>query len=313
MAGFVWFHGVYVMMPDEYSMPLRPSRIDARSAGRDGQRTARGEASQPAPRRQSSYRSWILRTGVLAVLVFVGVVCVGLLDANSVKTRVLLGVASAYPHSAQAYSFLKRHYTTPAKSADTVVACEQLAVLKPKDSGTQVLLGNAYVDVGRFQEAIACYRKALALEADCFDAHLGLGRAHFGRGRYSDAIDSYERALRIRPGSADAHLSLGIALSSSGRYDEAMQAFRKAKELDPQVTETQVLTGRAYMQAGLYSQAIECLKDAVRTDQRHAQAYYNLGRAYLRVGDTGLALEQHNILQSLNPRLADQLLSMIQN
>ena len=92
-----------------------------------------------------------------------------------------------------------------------------------------------------------------------------------------------------------------------------MQAFRRAKELDPQITETQVLTGRAYLQAGLYSQAIECLKDAVRTDQQHAQAYYNLGRAYLRVGDRGLAMEQQEILQSLNPHLANQLLMLIQN
>jgi tetratricopeptide (TPR) repeat protein len=71
------------------------------------------------------------------------------------------------------------------------------------------------------------------------------------------------------------------------------------------------MTGKAYLQAGMYAQAIESFKDAVQTDQEHAQAYFNLGRAYLRVGDKALALEQQRVLQNLDPRLAGQLLNMI--
>ena len=252
------------------------------------------------------------RIGILVLLVFIGVVCIGLLDSNRIKTRFLVGVANTYPDSTRAYSFLKRHYSTPAQSANTVAACEGLVKLKPEDSGAHVLLGNAYIDAGRLQEATASFREAISLDPNCFDAHLGMGRAHFERGAYSEAIDSYQRALRIRPGSADAQLSLGIALSSSGRYDEAMQAFKRAKELDPQVTETQVLTGRAYCGPGCTRRPSSASKTPCRSMRRHAQAYYNLGRAYLRVGDRDLALEQQRILQEINPRLADQLLSQIQ-
>jgi tetratricopeptide (TPR) repeat protein len=60
------------------------------------------------------------------------------------------------------------------------------------------------------------------------------------------------------------------------------------------------------------AQAIECLKGAVQIDDGHAQAYYNLGKAYLQVGDKDLALEQHRILQGLNPVMAGQLYSLIQ-
>jgi tetratricopeptide (TPR) repeat protein len=62
----------------------------------------------------------------------------------------------------------------------------------------------------------------------------------------------------------------------------------------------------------MYAQAIKCFEDAVRTDNAHAQAYFNLGRAYLRVGDSALAMEQHRILLNLDPRLADQLLRLIE-
>ena len=274
------------MIPSEYPASQgRSQRNNEQVADRGRRGAARG------------YQPWVSRIGILVLLVFIGVICIGLLDSNRIKTRFLVGVANTYPDSARAYSFLKRHYSTPSQSANTVAACEGLVKLKPEDSGAHVLLGNAYIDAGRLQEATASFKEAIALDPNCFDAHLGMGRTHFERGAYSDAVDSYQRALRIRPGSADAQLSLGIALSSSGRYDEAMQAFKRAKELDPQVTETQVLTGRAYLRAGMYTQAIECLKDVVQIDQRHAQAYYNLGRAYLRVGDRDLALEQQHILR----------------
>ena len=287
------------MVRDEHSLSQRRSRRNDEHGGRADHHIA------------GRYEPWVLRVGILTVLVFVGIICVGLLGSNRIRTHVLVGVANTYPDSARAYSFLKKHYSTPAQAANTVAACENLVKLKPEDSGAHVLLGNAYADVGRLQEATASYREAISRDPNCFDAHLGLGRAIPSEG----AITRPSTRTRERCESAPARrmrISLGIALSGSKRYDEAMQAFKRAKELDPQVTETQVLTGRAYLQAGMCAQAIECFKDVVQIDQEHAQAYYNLGRAYLRVGDKGLALEQHRILENLNPRLAEQLMSLIQ-
>jgi tetratricopeptide (TPR) repeat protein len=295
---------VHTMITDDYSPPRRQSQHDTR---RDTQCVER-----KSPHKVRPYWYRLMQAGIVAVLVFIGVVCVGLLDSGGIKARFLASVANTYSDSTRAHSLLKKHYTTADQSAKTVAACEGLVKLKPTDPGAQVLLGDAYADVGRVQEAISCFCEAISLDPNCFDAHLGLGGAYFDRGRYSDAVDSYERALRIRPASADAHLALGIALSNSGRYDEAMQAFKRAKELDPHVSEAQVLTGRAYLRAGMCAQAIECLKGAVEIDEGHAQAYYNLGRAYLQVGDKELALEQQRILEGLNPHLAGQLYSLIQ-
>lgn len=291
---------VRAMVPDEYSLPRQRLYNDAECV----ENTGRCQAGKYGPR--------MMQAGILAILVFIGVICAGLLDSSGLKARLLVGVANTYSDNARVYTFLKKHYSTPGQSARTVAACESLVKLKPTDPVVQALLGGAYVDVGRIQDAIVCFREAISLDPNCFDAHLGLGRAHLERGHYGEAVDSCERALQIQPRSADALLSLGIALSSSGRYDEAMQAFKRAKELDPHIVEPQVLTGRAYLRAGMCEQAIECFKGAVQADAKHAQAYYNLGRAYLQVGDKDLALEQCRTLQQLNPYLADRLHSLVE-
>ncbi|OHB64566.1 MAG: hypothetical protein A2Y76_11095 [Planctomycetes bacterium RBG_13_60_9] len=287
------------MIRDEFSVPQQRSRHDTDKFKREV-RSMRGKG-----------RSWMLWLCVPVLLVLAGVVGMAIIDSSGIKARVLADVAGYGSESAGATSFVKGHSGASARSGFSVAACEKLVRLKPTDPSAHVLLGNAYADMGRTQEAVACYKEALTLDPDCFEAHLGMGKAHFACGAYPEAVASCQRALQLRPGSADAHLSLGLALSNAGKYDEAMQAFQRAKELDPAIVETQVLTGKAYLQAGMCAQAIECFKDAVQTDQQHAQAYFNLGRAYLRVGEKGLAIEQERILQDLDPRLASQLSQLI--
>jgi tetratricopeptide (TPR) repeat protein len=289
------------MIPDEFSMP------QARPPVRRG----KSELRHVGGLLRKRYRPWVLRCGILVLLVVLGFVCRGVIEASGIKARVLAGIAGACSENTGASSLLKEHRGASAKSRSSVAICEELVRLKPADMDGRVLLGNAYAEVGRAQESVASYQEALALDPNCFGAHLGMGKAYFDRGLYADAVASYRRALKIRPGSADAHLSLGLVLSNAGKYEEAMQAFQKAKDLDPAIVETQILTGKTYLQVGMCAQAIECFKDAVQTDHGHAQAYFNLGRAYLRVGDKGLALEQQHILQDLDPGLANQLLALI--
>ena len=287
------------MIPDEFSMPKRPGS----GPGVDLRREIRSLVGQA--------RRWLLGLGGAVLLLVLGFLCMKLIDASGIKAKVLADMAGACSQNAGGSSLLTKPRGDSAVSRSSVAVCEKLVRLKPGEASAHVMLGNAYTEVGRIQEATTCYREALSLDPNCFDAYLGMGKVHFDQGAYSDAVASYQKALKIQPRSATGHLSLGLALSNAGQYEEAMQAFQKAKELDPGVVETQVMTGQAYLQAGMYAQAIETFKDAVRTDQEHAQAYFNLGRAYLRVGDRGLALDQQRALQNLNPRLADQLLDLI--
>ncbi len=300
------------MIREEFSMPQPAVPEDAKRAILGlGPKTKQGGSSPRGRTLADRGRAWLMPALLLVLLIIAGLLGVRMIDASGLKAKALADIAGVRSHESGSSSLLKTRSGNSAASRNSVAVYQKMVKLNPTDAGAHVKLGNAYAQMERTQDAMVSYQEALALDPNNFDAHLGMSKAYLDQGSYDQAIVSCRKALKIRPRAADAHLSLGLALSSAGKYDEAMQAFQKAKELDPGVVEDQVVTGQAYFKAGMYAQAIESFKDAVQTDQEHAQAYFNLGRAYLSVGDKALALEQQRVLQNLDPRLANQLLDMI--
>jgi Flp pilus assembly protein TadD len=56
-------------------------------------------------------------------------------------------------------------------------------------------------------------------------------------GKYDEAIQAFDKALELDPQNAEAWSEKGYALGELGKYDEAIQALDKAIELDPQNAE----------------------------------------------------------------------------
>ncbi len=82
-------------------------------------------------------------------------------------------------------------------------------------------------------EAMAAYRRALALEPDHADAHVNLGRLLHEAGDAAAAEPHYAAALASRPEDATAAFNLGVALEDMGRLPEALLAYQKAVRIDP--------------------------------------------------------------------------------
>jgi tetratricopeptide (TPR) repeat protein len=61
----------------------------------------------------------------------------------------------------------------------------------------------------------------------------------------------------------------------------------------------------------MYEEAIEAWKQVIRIDTDNAAAHVNLGNAYVCLNDKGSALEQHKILKSIDPELANYLFNSI--
>ena len=94
-------------------------------------------------------------------------------------------------------------------------------------------LGNALRDRGQLYEAVAAYRKAIALHPTSAVLQNNLGSALQSSGKPNEAIDAYRRAIAIQPKLVVAHENLGIALKETGELDEAMTATQRAIGLHP--------------------------------------------------------------------------------
>jgi Flp pilus assembly protein TadD len=60
-----------------------------------------------------------------------------------------------------------------------------------------------------------------------------MGVALGNLGRPEEAIASFRRALEIDPTDAATHYNMGVALNNLGRPEEAIASYRRALEIDP--------------------------------------------------------------------------------
>lgn len=96
-------------------------------------------------------------------------------------------------------------------------------------------VGVALAQQKRFDDAIAAYKKALTFPTYTTPevAYYNMGEAYIRLGKPQEAEESFRAAIQLEPTMVAAHYGLGLALSQGGRKDEARAAFRQARDLDP--------------------------------------------------------------------------------
>lgn len=92
--------------------------------------------------------------------------------------------------------------------------------------------GNTEFAACRFQEALALYEQAAALDPQNVDLLNNAAAANFSLKRYDEAIACAQRSLRIRD-NCKAHLRMGAALWAMNRLVEAHLEYERAAALSP--------------------------------------------------------------------------------
>ncbi|MDE4907533.1 tetratricopeptide repeat protein [Methanogenium marinum] len=82
---------------------------------------------------------------------------------------------------------------------------------------------------GRFEEAIACFDEAIAIDPDFAEAWFGKGISNYNLQRYDEALTSFDEAIAINPDFKDAWYFKGTTLTDMGRDDEAAYYFEQAE------------------------------------------------------------------------------------
>ena len=123
---------------------------------------------------------------------------------------------------------------------DTEQSMERLqlqAAASPERLDLELALGNAAVQAGKFEVAIASFEKVLGkLEPDSREAgdlHLRMGETYRRMGNAEAAAASLTRASQLLPDQPVVLGTLALVLEGCGKKDEAERAYRATLELDP--------------------------------------------------------------------------------
>ncbi len=98
---------------------------------------------------------------------------------------------------------------------------------------TEYLLGNLAGGEGRWSEAEAHFRSAVARRDDRADYWNNLGVALGQLGRSEEQLSAFRTAIEVDPACAEAHYNLGAALLEQGRADQALGPLEQAARLLP--------------------------------------------------------------------------------
>jgi tetratricopeptide (TPR) repeat protein len=140
-------------------------------------------------------------------------------------------------------------------------------------------LGYALLNLGRFQEAVIEYRKALSAMPDDPDVLNKLGYALTHSGEFDEAISLYNKALQIAPDRVETHFNLGVALAGSGRFAEAVKEYEKVLLAQPQNAIVHNDLGVMLSQQGEFEQAIVHFNKALQIAPDYSDAKKNLNVA----------------------------------
>ena len=184
-----------------------------------------------------------------------------------------------------------------------------------EDIEKYITLGDNYFKEGRFDEAIAVYKKAMDIKPrDDILNKLGLVHQQkrlAGKSKDEPAkIDTFtiEKTINGMPGltgsgniaqeiSIDELMSRGTSYYDKGMIDKAIEDFKEVLEIDSEEPEAHYNLGNAYADKEMFDDAIAMYKNAVEYNPEFVDAYLNLSMLYLDLDliDEAISLCKHAV------------------
>lgn len=156
-------------------------------------------------------------------------------DRTSLGLAALQQAIALDPENATYRNALGVLYLNLRQPTDAQREFEKAIVLDPSYAEAHHNLGIAFAEQGKFDQAVAGYRKALSFPTYTSSeiAYNNLGNAFMAQGKLREAEEAYGAALRLNGRLAAAHYGLGMVLNRQGRGEEARASLRLAREIDP--------------------------------------------------------------------------------
>jgi len=186
------------------------------------------------------------------------------------------------------------------------IACYNRALeINPMDADVWSNKGTALYKLGKLQEAVDCFDRALDINPRLAEAWYNKGTALDKLGKLQEAVDCFDKALEINLGYAEALYNKGIALYKLDKLQEAVDCFDRALEINPRNADAWSNKGIALNDLDKHQEAVDCFDKALDINPRLAEAWYNKGVALNKLGKPQEAVDCFDRVLEINPMDAD--------
>lgn len=154
----------------------------------------------------------------------------GNLDA---ALQAFQAAAAANPGDPRALNNLGQVLVRLGRAQDAVPYFDRAVQLEPDSWPYQFNRARAYAQLKEWGPAIAGYHQAAQIFPTDYATQYNLAKALQASGNVNAAVSAYEKAIALAPGQSDFQLSYGQALEAAARRQDAAAAYRRYLELEP--------------------------------------------------------------------------------
>jgi adenylate cyclase len=222
--------------------------------------------------------------------------------------------ARAYAGIADCDSFLVLHYHADVAIDNILATSAKALALDNGLAEAHASQGLALISLGqRYEEAMAEFEQAIALDPNSFEAHYFYARACFAQGKLERAAALFERAAEIKPDDYQSLCLLIAIYRALGRdrdkEDAAQRGIERAEReltLHPENPRPAYLGAQALVAIRETDRAREWVSRALAIDPDDILTQYNVACVYSLLGDIEPAFD---LLERLLPHAGHELRS----
>ena len=229
---------------------------------------------------------------------------IGLQSASfKVTAEAKAGTATATARVSQRGPSAVKLIIGAGATGDPAVAAKTAELRKAFDEGV------ALSRDGKYDDSVAAFNRAVALNPKCQDCFYNIGFAYAQKKDYAQAEENYKKAIEVKPDYTEAYNGLANIYNAQRKFDQAAEASAKASQLSVAApgalqggnADSLYNEGVILWNGGKILDAKAKFQAAIAANANHAESHYQLGMALVNEGKLAEAGAEFNTYLKLSP------------
>jgi tetratricopeptide (TPR) repeat protein len=216
-----------------------------------------------------------------------------------------IAITQEWPQAAIGWKALGLALLRMGRAAQALPPLDRARVVTPDDAELYSYAGDALVELGQRERALACYQAGVQVQPSA-ETHNRIGRLLFDLERFADAERHFACASALQPAAAPYHMNRGAALRQLDRVDDAEASFRDALALAPDDANAHYNFGNILRDGDKLDDAEQAYRRAIALEPSRVDAMANLAQT---LADLGRAEEASALCRAAIERRADYALA----
>lgn len=166
-------------------------------------------------------------------------------------------------------------------------------------------LGLIYLKLGRFEEALQAYNRALELNPEDLDTLKNLALVYLALENDQAAVSDYTSSLEKQPQDINSRKYRAMAYWCLGNREEADKEWILAEQWKEEILYQDNTRGLIALAKSDYAEAIQAFSLFIKSEPLLSLGYKNRGRTYYELGQLALALKDFDRALLLDEQDAD--------